>query len=93
MEQKSSCQDGQHPVGPLKVQDGVKGKAAQVGGVLLVLSGAGHRAGVILKFLPNIMRQMSAQIGHIGLTGFGIRDDARFEADGWGFRSSVYLSV
>lgn len=36
---------------------------------------------------------MSVQIGHIGLAGFGIRDDARFEADGWGFRSSVYLSV
>ena len=35
-----------------------------------------------------VMRQMSAQAGRIG---FGIHDDAQFEAEGWVFRSSQIL--
>lgn len=45
MKQKSSCRDSRRPVELLKVQDGVEGEAAQVGGVLLV------PGGVVLKFL------------------------------------------
>ena len=46
MKQKSSCQGGQHPVESLEIQNGVEGKAAQVGGVLLVPGGVVDRIGV-----------------------------------------------
>src|SRR5699024_299142 len=54
MKQKTSCQDGQYPVESLEIQNGVEGKAAQVGGVLLVPSGVVYRTGVVLKLLPLI---------------------------------------
>ena len=49
MKQKSSCQDGQHPVEPLKVQNSVECEPAQVGGVLLVPGGVVYRTGVPLR--------------------------------------------
>ena len=54
MKQESPCQDGQYPVEPLKVQDGVEGEPAQVGGVLLVPGCVVYRTGVVLKLLPLI---------------------------------------
>ncbi len=46
MKQKPSRQDGQHPVESLKVQNGVEGEAAQIGGILLVPGGVVDRIGV-----------------------------------------------
>ena len=54
MKQKSSCQDGQHPVESLEIQDGVEGKAAQIGGVLRGPSGVVYHTGVGLKLVPLI---------------------------------------
>ena len=54
MKQKPSRQDGQHPVESLKVQNGIEGEAAQIGGVLFVPGGVIYRTGVVLKFLPLI---------------------------------------
>ena len=54
MKQKSSCQGGQHPVEPLKVQNSVECEPAQIGGVLLVPGGVVYCTGVVLKFLPLI---------------------------------------
>src|SRR5699024_10966981 len=54
MKQKSSCQDGQYPVEPLEIQDGVECEPAQVGGVLLVPGSVVYHTGVVLKLLPLI---------------------------------------